>query len=435
MTWRYWEPETTPSNGIPVTATTRWKARRAPTECSSTELTSAKTSTLRPTAPRVRFFRDVGNVTMDLNEVEQVDFNALGGADAVIVNDLSGTGAAEINLAMAGTLGGATGDGQPDSIVVNGTAGADAVTVVGNVAGTSVIGLSAVVNITTPEGVNDLLTINTLGGNDTVDASALPAGVIGLRLFGGLGSDRLIASAGNDFVNGGDGDDLALLGAGNDTFVWNPGDDNDTVEGQAGADMLLFNGNDATENIDISANGGRVRFFRDVASVTMDLNDVERIEFNALGGPDTVTVNDLSGTDVTELNLALAGTPGGSTGDGQSDAVIVNGTNGDDVILVSGDLSGVVVLGLAARINITTGEFANDRLTINALAGDDVIEASGLSTTAIALAADGGDGDDILIGGDGNDVLQGGAGDDVLLGGPGVDILDGGPGNNIVIQG
>ena len=38
-----------------------------------------------------------------------------------------------------------------------------------------------------------------------------------------------------------------------------------------------------------------------MASVTMDLNDVEGIDFNALGGADRITVNDLSGTDVTEI--------------------------------------------------------------------------------------------------------------------------------------
>jgi Ca2+-binding RTX toxin-like protein len=92
------------------------------------------------------------------------------------------------------------------------------------------------------------------------------------------------------------------------------------------------------------------------------------------------------------------------------------------------------VLGLAAQVNITGGETANDRLTINALAGDDVVEASGLVATAIALTADGGFGDDVLIGGDGNDTLLGGEDDDVLIGGLGLDILDGGPGGNVVIQ-
>ncbi len=84
---------------------------------------------------------------------------------------------------------------------------------------------------------------------------------------GGLGVDTLLGSEGDDLVNGGDGNDTALLGAGDDTFVWNPGDDNDTVEGQAGFDTMLFNGANIAEQIDVSANGGRVRFVRDVASV------------------------------------------------------------------------------------------------------------------------------------------------------------------------
>ena len=91
----------------------------------------------------------------------------------------------------------------------------------------------------------------------------------------------------------------------------------------------------------------------------------------------------------------------------------------------------VTISGLGQDITITNFD-ANDRLVINGLGGDDVIEASGLS--GMALIADGGDGDDVLIGGDGDDVLLGGAGDDVLIGGPGLDILDGGTGDNIIIQ-
>jgi len=212
----------------------------------------------------------------------------------------------------------------------------------------------------------------------------------------------------------------------------NPGDDNDIVEGQAGFDTMLFNGANISENIDISANGGRTRFTRNVANVTMDLNDVEGIDFNAMGGADNIVINDLSGTDVTEINLNLAAAGGG--GDGAADTVAVHGTSGDDVIVVGGDATGVSVSGLAARVNITGAEAANDRLTITALAGDDVVEASGLTATGLALTEDGGDGDDILVGGSGNDTLLGGPGDDVLIGGPGVDILDGGPGNNILIQ-
>ena len=126
-----------------------------------------------------------------------------------------------------------------------------------------------------------------------------------------------------------------MLGAGDDTFVWNPGDGSDTVEGQAGIDTLLFNGANIAENIDISANGGRVRLTRDIANITMDLNGVETIDFNALGGADTVTVNDLTGTDVSEVNIDLGAQR--ALGDGAADTVVINATNGDDVITIIND--------------------------------------------------------------------------------------------------
>src|SRR5262249_9472489 len=154
----------------------------------------------------------------------------------------------------------------------------------------------------------DKVTINTGAGNDTVDASTVPAGIIGFIIDGGAGndnitgsqgSDMLIGGDGNDVVTGGRGDAVGLPGNGNPPFVLDPGDGSDTVEGQAGTDTMVFNGANIAEHIDISANGTRARFVRDVANITMDLNGVENIQFAALGGPDTITVNDLSGTDVT----------------------------------------------------------------------------------------------------------------------------------------
>jgi Ca2+-binding RTX toxin-like protein len=379
---------------------------------------------------RARFLRDVGNVTMDLNDVDGIDFRALGGADDITVGDLNGTDVTRIGLDLRGPDGG--GDGAADTITVNGTQGADVFGATGDAGGVQVFGLQAVVNIFFQDPASDRLTLNGLGGADVIDATSLEADGIQLVMNGGLGDDVLIGGEGDDLIIGGDGNDLALMGAGDDTFVWNPGDDNDTIEGQSGFDTMAFNGANVAENINIAANGGRVIFFRNVASVVMDLNDVEGIDFNALGGADTVVVNDLSGTDLVEVNLNLAAV--GGVGDAQPDTVIVQGTSGDDVVLVVGDASGTSVLGLSTQVNITGTERANDRLTINALAGDDVVEASSLAATAIQLAADGGDGDDDLVGGEGNDVLRGGAGDDVLLGGPGLDILDGGSGDNVVIQ-
>lgn len=378
---------------------------------------------------RVLFLRNVANVTMDLDGVETIEFRALGGADNIVVGDLSGTDVTKVGIDLRGPNSG--GDESADSVTVNGTNGADVFGAAGDAGGVNVFGLHTAVDIFFAEVANDRLTLNGLGSDDTINASSLEADGIQLTENGGLGNDILIGSEGGDLFNGGDGNDTALMGAGDDTFVWNPGDDNDTLEGQAGFDNMLFTGAIIAEVININANGGRVLFSRNIATVVMDLNDVEGIDFNAGGGADVVNVGDLSGTDLVEANLNLAF---GGVGDAAADTVNVAGTNGDDVILLFGDASGTSVIGLAAQVNITGAEAASDRVVVSALAGDDVVEASSLIAGAIGLIADGGANNDILIGGAGADTLLGGDGDDVLLGGSGSDVLDGGAGDNVVIQ-
>ena len=242
----------------------------------------------------------------------------------------------------------------------------------------------------------------------------------------------MIGGDGNDFIDGNQGNDVAFLGAGDDTFQWDPGDGSDTVEGQQGHDTMLFNGSNVNENMDVSANGSRVRFVRNVGNITMDLDGVESIVAKTLGGADNLVVNDLSGTDVTSVRADLSASGGGE--DGAPDNVVVNGTNGDDVVTVTGAGPDAQVAGLSAAVSVSGASASNDRLTVNSLGGDDVIDASGVAAGSILLTLNGGDGDDVLIGGAGDDVLTGGAGDDVLIGGPGNDTLDGGPGDNIVLD-
>ena len=180
------------------------------------------------------------------------------------------------------------------------------------------------------------------------------------------------------------------MGAGDDTFIWDPGDGSDTIEGGDGfADTMVFNGANAAEQVELSANGNRLKFFRTQGNVTMDTAGVELVDFNALGGADLVTVNDLSGTDVHNVNVDLAGTLGGATGDGQPDRVILNGTNGDDTIRAFGDATEVTAKGLDPVISILHPEAANDRLEINTLAGNDTVDSSGLAAGAIQLFVDG----------------------------------------------
>ena len=223
---------------------------------------------------------------------------------------------AELDGDLAGTIGGTAGDAAADTVIVNGTNGADIIDVFGAGTSASVVGLAAQVNIANSEGANDALVVNALGGDDGVTATTLPAGVIKLTIDGGAGEDDLLGSQGadtflgggeDDFVFGDNGNDVAFMGAGDDTFQWDPGDGNDTLEGQDGTDEMLFFGANVAENIDVAANGGRVLFFRNVANVTMDLDDVEDIEYRALGGADNVVVGDLSGTDVTAVDVDLRG--------------------------------------------------------------------------------------------------------------------------------
>src|SRR5262249_12963541 len=159
------------------------------------------------------------------------------------------------------------------------------------------------------------------------------------------------------------------------------------------------------EKIDISANGSRVRFTRDVANIVMDLNGIEAIDFTAKGGADNITVNNLNGTDVTEVNLDLAATPGTGTGDGAADTVTVNGTNPADRIQIAGAGTSYSVSGLHAQVNVTGSEGANDQLIVNALGGNDIVDASGLPAGITGLTIDGGAGNDVITGSGGADRL------------------------------
>jgi hypothetical protein len=190
-------------------------------------------------------------------------------------------------------------------------------------------------------------------------------------LLGGSGIELLLGGAQNDRVDGNAGNDIGILGTGRDTFVWDPGDGSDTVEGEGGTDTLAFNGSGGNENFDFSANGPRFRFFRDLGNITMDTDDVEQVDLEALGGADNAVVNDLTGTDVRLANIDLEGILGGGLGDGQPDNITVNGSNSPDEIRVRADGDIVDVAGLVPRVRIAHAEAANDRLTVNGLGGND----------------------------------------------------------------
>jgi Ca2+-binding RTX toxin-like protein len=403
---------------------------------------------------RLLFTRDVAAVTMDVNAVESVVFNALGSADTVTINDLTGTGVTNATVDLSSTSGPGTGDGAADQVIVNGTSADDSIAVVPEAGGDEVKGLATTVHVTGGEPALDTLTVDGLAGNDLITANPSVGQFIGVDAVGGADDDTVVANGtslgdtfgfglngtgvfvangtgfftsfaehlhinglggddtiegqngiagltqvtidggpGNDTLGGGDGDDLIIGdtgadvidgnrgndtlfgGDGNDTFVWDPGDGNDIVEGQVGTDTLRFNGSNAGEKIDLSANGTRLRLTRDIAAITMDVAGVENVVLNTLGSVDNVTVNDLTGTDVQRATIDLESSPGSGVGDGAADTVIVNGTNGNDTIAVNGAAGSTSarVTGLVPAVTVTGAEAANDLLDIDALAGTDVL--------------------------------------------------------------
>nr|MDJ0577774.1 calcium-binding protein [Xenococcaceae cyanobacterium MO_234.B1] len=132
-------------------------------------------------------------------------------------------------------------------------------------------------------------------------------------------------------------------------------------------------------------NGHRAEFERlNLGNFILDIDDVEQMEINGLGGDDTLTIQDISATDIAK--------------------VVFNGGEGDDVLDASQ---------------------ANIEVEADGGAGNDVL-VSGSGNDHLK----GDDDNDLLSGGNGDDTLLGGAGDDTLLGGNGNDVTDGGAGND-----
>ncbi len=330
---------------------------------------------------------------------------------------------------------------------------------------------------------NDEIRIDQSNGAFTDEAVTLDGGPGNDTLIGGDGADVLIGGSGDDQVTGGRGSDTAFLGSGQDTFTWNPGDGSDTVEGQEGRDAMQFNGANVNEQMAVSANGGRVRFTRDVGNITMDMNGIEDLNVRALGGADTLTVNDLSGTDLQSVNPDLGGA------DGAADTVIANGTANADHVHVGSSGGNVVVSGLHTQVQVAGSEAANDHVQVNTLDGNDTVSTgigtsdlasididggagsdavtyagtsaadaisvapngsavatsapgtSTVNTTAVEnLGVDGLGGDDTITGSNGlagltSLTLDGGSGNDTLIGGDGADVLIGGSGDDQVTGG
>ena len=127
--------------------------------------------------------------------------------------------------------------------------------------------------------------------------------------------------------------------------------------------------------------------FTEAATTASDGIEAEISIFNALGGQDTITVNDLALTDVKQVVLDLAAGLENNASDGLQDQVTVNGTaSADNISVTANVLIGLVqVSGLPTVVRITHPEVANDDLIVNGLGGVDSFSVSATAPTLIGI--------------------------------------------------
>src|SRR5829696_1565790 len=332
------------------------------------------------------------------------------------------------------------------TVIVNGGAGNDAITVVATNTELASSGLNG-------DGGDDVLT-----GADSNET-----------LTGGEGNDRLVAGKGDDVMDG---------EAGNDTLVWNQGDGSDTAIGDLGNDLAEVNGAPTLGDVfTLDPLGRSIRLRRtNLGPFTFDAA-TERFEVNGLGGNDSITANDgvgaftllsvdggagadtVKGSEGADLILGGEGDDvlGGGGGDdrivgdrgtdtmngGAGDDTLVwkNGDNGrDDVEVNGGPAAGDIftVQPNGARIKFdrpnlvpfTIDIGSSETLHANGLGGDDALTVGEVGPFEVTGA--GGAGNDTLTGGGSSELFVGGSGNDTINPGGGLDIVSGDDGDDQV---
>lgn len=243
-----------------------------------------------------------------------------------------------------------------------------------------------------------------LGGGDDADSIDTSGSDQAVSVNAGGGDDTINTGGGSDIIAGGAGDDTINAGGGDDTVVWQAGEGNDTIDGGDGFDALDVNldqGGDPgdpppTLTITADANGNVI--LQSSTGETLTMKGVEDIVINAAPAGSTITIGDLTGTDIAQDTLYFVGGAGVDSLDASATDRRINAQgNGGDDILLSG-----------AGNDLLDGGDGNDYLNAGSGSGvDTVLGGNGDDTIEVTLGDEqGSDAIDIVDGGADNDTLN-----------------------------
>jgi len=358
-----------------------------------------------------------GFVAAPLN-TEGLVIEARGGSDTITIGHLAGSALIQIALQLG------AGDGAPDSVTLEGSAAADSFVVASQEGeGVDFVGIQNSVDLGIEQSdTDDLLTIRGNGGDDSIDAHLLEAFLINLRLEGNDGADRIIGSQFADVIDGGAGSDTISGEKGVDIFVAfaGPDTDVDTLLERRDADYTLTDHELTISNATLVAETEQLTdaFGNPVFDRVVLIGGPGANAFAVSQWTGHVTLDGEEGGDAYTIELNGAGSSViiiEDSGMAGTDIVTVQGTDGADVFVLTGD---TLTLGTATETLHYSGLEA---FTLESFGDDDVITI--LQTHAGLVTVNTGDGNDTVtvVAISGSTTIDTGAGADVVVvNGPGV---------------
>jgi len=336
-----------------------------------------------------------GAGTVTTGDVEQLDVNGLGGADTVVVNDLSGTSVSLVNVDVA------AGDAG-DAVTIHGTGGDDSAGLSEAGGVVAVTGLAAEVRVTNAEAADtvtfdgdegsDSLSVTSTAVTVTVDTSANTVAGVATPTIGYADLENLHVTDGGTTTN--------LAVSGSTSYTVNAGAATDegqiltgtlsiTFDGLGSAENLQLNGTgeitvngtDANDSILVVA-GGDVQFAgRATVQRTGTTTD---LTINGLDGDDTLAIN--NGHPYTRVNLRGGNPSASDTAIIAGDATnALTATIGIDTPMVTGGGLNTVTLTGIEIATVTNGGAA---INIAGSTNPDTIRVTPTGTNSATIRAD-----------------------------------------------